>query len=565
MTVQVKVPDTGNASDVTVAEISISVGDRVAATDDVVLLESDKAVMDIPAGVAGRVLTIDVTVGEVVKAGQSLMTLEPTEASAAPEHASAATLATVLDPAPASEDGTAQLVVLGGGPGGYTAAFRAADLGVDVTLIDSRATLGGVCLNVGCIPSKALLHLAKIVDEAKHAGDAGLSFGAPRIDLDGIRAFRDRTTGRLTSGLAGLAKRRKVRVVTGQGSFTGPNEIEVQGPEGAERIRFQHAVIACGSEPMRLPFLPEDPRIMDSTGALALEDIPERLLIIGGGIIGLEMAEVYHALGSRITVVETMDKIIPGADADITKPLHKRISARYDKVMLKTKVMAATATDAGIEVSFETGDTTEAGVFDRVLVATGRRPNGGTIGAEAAGIVPDERGFIDVDTQMRTSQPHIFAVGDVVGQPMLAHKAAHEGKVAAEVIAGQKAAFEPLAIPSVAYTDPEIAWTGLTETEARTKGIAYEKGVFPWAASGRSLSMGRDEGLTKILIDPTSKRIIGGAMTGPNAGELLAEIVMAIETGVVAEDLALSIHPHPTLSETVAFSADAYLGTLTDG
>jgi dihydrolipoamide dehydrogenase len=557
MTVQVKVPDTGNASDVTVAEITVAIGDMVAATDDVVLLESDKAVMDIPAEAAGRVVSIDVAIGDVVTAGQSLMTLEAAEAQAAPK--------TLPDPATTTAEGTAQLVVLGGGPGGYTAAFRAADLGLDVTLIDSRPTLGGVCLNVGCIPSKALLHLAKIIDEAKHAGEAGLTFGAPKIDLDGIRAFRDKTTGRLTSGLAGLAKRRKVRVVTGQGAFTGPNDIEVRGPEGTQTILFQDAIIACGSEPVRLPFLPEDPRIMDSTGALALEDIPERLLIIGGGIIGLEMAEVYHALGSRITVVETMDKIIPGADADITRPLHKRIAARYEEVMLKTKVTGATATEAGIEVSFETGDTTRTEVFDRVLVATGRRPNGGAIKAEAAGITPDARGFISVDTQMRTAQPHIFAVGDVVGQPMLAHKAAHEGKVAAEVIAGEKAAFDPLAIPSVAYTDPEIAWAGLTETDAKAKGIAYEKGVFPWAASGRSLSMGRDDGLTKILIDPETKRIIGGAMTGPNAGELLAEIVVAIEMGAVAEDLALSIHPHPTLSETVAFSADAYLGTLTDG
>lgn len=557
MTVQVKVPDTGNASDVTVAEITVAIGDMVAATDDVVLLESDKAVMDIPAEAAGRVVSIDVAIGDVVTAGQSLMTLEAAEAQAAPK--------TLPDPATTTAEGTAQLVVLGGGPGGYTAAFRAADLGLDVTLIDSRPTLGGVCLNVGCIPSKALLHLAKIIDEAKHAGEAGLTFGAPKIDLDGIRAFRDKTTGRLTSGLAGLAKRRKVRVVTGQGAFTGPNDIEVRGPEGTQTILFQYAIIACGSEPVRLPFLPEDPRIMDSTGALALEDIPERLLIIGGGIIGLEMAEVYHALGSRITVVETMDKIIPGADADITRPLHKRIAARYEEVMLKTKVTGATATEAGIEVSFETGDTTRTEVFDRVLVATGRRPNGGAMKAEAAGITPDARGFISVDTQMRTAQPHIFAVGDVVGQPMLAHKAAHEGKVAAEVIAGEKAAFDPLAIPSVAYTDPEIAWAGLTETDAKAKGIAYEKGVFPWAASGRSLSMGRDDGLTKILIDPETKRIIGGAMTGPNAGELLAEIVVAIEMGAVAEDLALSIHPHPTLSETVAFSADAYLGTLTDG
>ncbi|WP_407495711.1 dihydrolipoyl dehydrogenase [Pseudooceanicola sp. MF1-13] len=564
MTFQVKVPDTGGAAEVTVAEITVAVGDTIAAMDEVALLESDKGVMDIPAEVGGKVVSIDVKIGDVVTAGQSLMTLDAVaEEKSTPVPAPKAEASAAPVSAPA--EGEAQLVVLGGGPGGYTAAFRAADLGLNVTLIDQRASLGGVCLNVGCIPSKALLHLAKVIDEAKHSADAGISFGAPKINLEGVRAFRDKTTGRLTSGLAGLAKRRKVRVVTGQGQFIGPNEIEVTGAEGSETIRFRNAIIACGSEPVRLPFLPDDPRIMDSTGALALEDVPERLLIIGGGIIGLEMAEVYHALGSKITVIEFMDKIIPGADADITKPLHKRISARYEEVLLKTKVTGATATDAGIEVSFETGGETRTATFDRVLVATGRRPNGDRIGATAAGITPDERGFISVDMQMRTAQPHIFAVGDVVGQPMLAHKAAHEGKVAAEVIAGEKAAFDPLAIPSVAYTDPEIAWAGLTETEAKAKGIPYEKGAFPWAASGRALSMGRDDGLTKILIDPETKRVIGGAMTGPNAGELLAEIVVAIEMGAVAEDLGLSIHPHPTLSETVAFAADAYLGTLTDG
>lgn len=558
MSIDVTVPDTGGASEVTIAEITVAVGDMVAEGDEIILLESEKAVMDVPSPKAGRVQSIAVSVGDSVTAGDVLLTLDGAENSAAGETTPAAEAVT--------SDGreTAQLVVLGGGPGGYSAAFRAADLGLDVTLIDARPTLGGVCLNVGCIPSKALLHLAKVIDEAATGAEAGLNFGAPQIDLDGVRGFRDRTVSRLTSGLAGLAKRRKVRVVIGQGRFTGPNEIAVSGEAGTTRFRFEKAIIACGSEPVRLPFLPDDPRIMDSTGALALEDVPERLLIIGGGIIGLEMAMVYHALGSRITVVEAMDQIIPGADADVTKPLMTRISKQYEAIHLGAKVTGAEVSEAGVDVTFETGDGARTDRFDRVLVSAGRRPNGGAISAEAAGITPDERGFLSVDKEMCTAQPHIFAVGDVVGNPMLAHKAAHEGKVAAEVIAGHKAAFEPLAIPSVAYTDPEIGWAGLTETEAKARGIAYEIGTFPWVASGRALSMGRSDGLTKLIIDPETKRVIGGAVAGPNAGELVSEIVSAIEMGAEAEDIALSIHPHPTLSETVAFAAEAYLGTLTD-
>ncbi len=559
MTIDVTVPDTGGASEVTIAEISVAVGDVVTEGDEIVLLESDKAVMDVPSPASGRVAAVRVSVGATVSAGDVLLTLEAAEGASKVPYPGPATQG-----APVGEGERAHLVVLGGGPGGYSAAFRAADLGLDVTLIDVRPTLGGVCLNVGCIPSKALLHLAKVIDEARSGSEAGVTFGPPQIDLDGVRGFRDRTVSKLTTGLAGLAKRRKVRVVTGQGRFKGPHDIEVTGESGTMRIAFEKAIIACGSEPVRLPFLPEDERIMDSTGALALKDVPERLLIIGGGIIGLEMAEVYHALGSRITVVETMDRIIPGADADVTRPLMKRISDRYDAIHLGAKVTGAEADAEGIDVTFETGDGSRTERFDRVLVSAGRRPNGGAINAEAAGLSPDDRGFLQVDRQMRTAQPHIFAVGDVVGNPMLAHKAAHEGKVAAEVIAGHKVAFEPMAIPSVAYTDPEIGWAGLTEAEAKARGIAYEKGTFPWAASGRALSMGRGDGLTKLLIDPETKRVIGGAVTGPNAGELVAGIVTAIEMGAEAEDIALSVHPHPTLSETMAFAAEDYLGILTD-
>ena len=467
-----------------------------------------------------------------------------------------------LDPA----DLRAEVLVLGSGPGGYTAAFRAADLGKDVVLVERYPDLGGVCLNVGCIPSKALLHMAKILDEAKSFERHGIVFGAPQIDIDGVRDFKDSVVDRLTGGIATMAKQRKVRVVTGTGRLEGPHRMVVETPEGPRSIAFEQAILAAGSRVTRIPGLPyDDPRLIDSTGALELADVPERLLVIGGGIIGLEMATVYHALGSRITVVELLDRIIPGADRDIVRPLHRWIAERYEAIYLGTKVTRLEPRDDGLEAFFEGGkDAPESAVFDRVLLAVGRRPNGHELGAETAGVTVDERGFVPVDRQMRTNVPHIFAIGDLVGQPMLAHKAAHEGKVAAEVAAGEKSSFDAKAIPSVAYTDPEVAWVGLTEDEAKKDGKKVGKGRFPWAASGRSLSLGRDEGLTKILFDPDNGRVLGGAMVGPHAGDLIAEIALAIEMGADAQDLGLTIHPHPTLSETVGLSAEAFEGTITD-
>ena len=557
----VTVPVIGDAGATTVAEIKVSIGDRLQPNDTILLLESDKVTLDIPTPIAGTVSAVHVIEGSSVTTGDRLLTLELAGKETAP--------ASVLDTAESfasrpSRTERAQLVVLGGGPGGYTAAFRAADLGMDVTLIESRDTLGGVCLNVGCIPSKALLHVAKVIEEATGLSEAGVSFGEPQFDLNGIRAFRDCAVSQLTRGLAGLARRRKVRVLAGIGRFTGPSEVEVTNADGATRLTFEQAIIACGSEPIHPALMPDDPRIINSTGALALEDVPERLLVLGGGIIGLEMAQVYHALGSRIVIAEMMDRIIPGADADITAPLMKRISAQYEGVRLATRVTSVTASNDSLTVIFENEHGTETERFDRILVATGRRPNSGAIGAEAIGIAVDRHGFIPVDNQMRTSQPHIFAVGDIVGQPMLAHKAVHQGKVAAEVATGMKSAFEPLAIPSVAYTNPEIAWAGLTEHEATARDLAFGKGVFPWAASGRAVTLGGESGLTKILFDLQTRRVIGGAVAGPGAGELLAEIVLAIEMSAVAEDLALTIHPHPTLSETVSLAAEAFEGTLTD-
>ena len=449
----------------------------------------------------------------------------------------------------------ADVVVLGAGPGGYTAAFRAADLGLSVTLVERYERLGGVCLNVGCIPSKALLHLAKVIAEADEA--QGISFGEPEIDLDGVRAFKDGAVDKLTGGLGSLAKQRKVQVVHGSAHFTGPNTLAV---EGSDDIEFAHAIIATGSRAATLPFLPDDPRIMDSTRALELADMPERLLVIGGGIIGLEMATVYDALGAQVTVVELADQLIPGCDADLVKPLARRIAKRYAAVHTATQVSAVEAKDDGLHVTM--GDQTA--VFDRVLVAVGRSPNGADVGADAAGVAVDERGFIAVDAQQRTNVAHIFAIGDVVGEPMLAHKATHEGVVAAEVIAGLDVRFDARSIPSVAYTDPEVAWTGLTETGAKAEGIAYTKAAFPWAASGRALGVGRPEGTTKLLIDPESHRVLGAGITGVGAGELIAEAALAIEMGAVAEDMALTVHPHPTLSETLGFAAEVAEGTVTD-
>ncbi len=467
---------------------------------------------------------------------------------------------------PASDgDLRAEVLVLGAGPGGYNAAFRAADLGKRVVLVERHSALGGVCLNVGCIPSKALLHIAEVVGEARALAEHGVEFGEPRFDLTKIRAFKEGVVRKLTQGLAGLAKRRKVQVVQGVGRFEGPHLLRVEAADGATTISFENAIIAVGSRSVRLPGLPhDDPRVMDSTAALALEEIPERLLVIGAGIIGLELASVFFALGSRITVVEILEQLMTGADPDLVKPLQKLIQTRYENVLLGTEVTAVEARDDGLHVSFEGKAAPAAGVFDRVLVAVGRRPNGDRIGAEAAGVNVDQHGFISVDAQQRSNVPHVFAIGDVVGPPMLAHKATHEGKVAAEVIAGSKVAFDAHAIPSVAYTDPEVAWMGLTETEAKERGVEIRKASFPWAASGRALGIGRPEGHTKLILDAESGRILGAGMVGPNAGELISEAVLALELGADAEDLALAIHPHPTLSETLALAAELAEGTITD-
>ena len=457
------------------------------------------------------------------------------------------------------------LVVLGSGPGGYSAAFRAADLGLDVVLVERDATLGGVCLNVGCIPSKALLHAAKVIADARDMAAHGVHFGAPRIELDVLRSWKTKVVGQLTKGLDGLAKQRKVEVVRGQGQFTSPNALTVAAADGTvTTIEFKQAIIAVGSEPVRLPGLPDDPRVIDSTGALALADIPARLLVIGGGIIGLEMATVYMELGAQVTVVELTPDLMPGADRDLVKPLEKRLKAGLAGIMTGTKVLKVEAAASELIVHFEGTAAPATAGYDRVLVAVGRRPNGDRIAADKAGVSVDARGFIAVDKQMRTNVPHIFAIGDVVGQPMLAHKAVHEGKVAAEVAAGHKAAFDARVIPSVAYTDPEVAWVGVTETEAKASGLTIEKGSFPWAASGRALSLGRSEGLTKLIIDPADGRVIGAGIVGPGAGDLISEVALAIEMGCDAEDISLTIHPHPTVSETVAMAAEMWLGTITD-
>ncbi|WP_272004571.1 dihydrolipoyl dehydrogenase [Roseovarius sp. ZX-A-9] len=569
----VKVPDIGDFKDVPVITVLVSVGDTVRAEDPLIELESDKATMEVPSPAAGKVAVIKVAPGDKVNQGDVIMVLEAAagdevdKASQGAEEAPAAPKSVAASGTAAGRgDLHAALVVLGSGPGGYTAAFRAADLGLDVILIEKFPTLGGVCLNVGCIPSKALLHGAKVITEAAEMGEHGISFAAPTVDIDKLRGWKDGIVRQLTGGLAGLAKARKVQVVTGYGSFTGPNMIEVVGAEGTtSSVSFDQCIIAAGSAPVKLPFIPhDDARVIDSTGALELDGVPERLLVLGGGIIGLEMACVYDALGARVTVVEFMDQIIPGADKDIVKPLMKRIEARYEAVLTNTKVTAVEARKKGLRVTMQGDGGESTDTFDKVLVAVGRRPNGAAIGAEKAGVAVDERGFIAVDRQQRTGVPHIFAIGDVVGQPMLAHKAVHEGKVAAEVAAGHKRFFDAKVIPSVAYTDPEVAWVGLTETEAKARGIKLAKGVFPWAASGRALSNGRPEGMTKVLFDPETDRVLGAAITGTGAGELIAEVALAIEMGADAIDLGHTIHPHPTLSETVNFAAEMYEGTITD-
>ncbi|HUB89826.1 MAG TPA: dihydrolipoyl dehydrogenase [Dyella sp.] len=587
-TIELKVPDIGGHDNVPVIEVMVKAGDSVAKEQSLITLESDKATMEIPASAAGVIKEMKLKVGDEVSEGAVIAILEVASEAEAPKAAApapvaapapapapaAAPVATKPAAAPAPQaagstgrkaDIECKLVVLGSGPGGYTAAFRAADLGVDTVLVERYATLGGVCLNVGCIPSKALLHAAAVIDEAEAMAAHGVSFGKPKLDLDKLRGFKNKVVGQLTGGLAGMAKQRKVRTVQGVGTFVSPNEMEIDTAEGKKLLRFEYAIIAAGSQAVRLPAFPwDDERIMDSTGALELKDVPGKLLVVGGGIIGLEMATVYAALGSEVTVVEFMDQLIPGSDADLIKPLAKRLNSRLKGVHLKTKVVEAKATKKGIEVSYEGESMPATTVFDRVLVAVGRSANGNKIGADKAGVAVTERGFINVDTQMRTNVPHIFAIGDLVGQPMLAHKATHEAKVAAEVVAGMKSHFDARVIPSVAYTDPEIAWVGVTEREAKEKGLKIGVGKFPWVASGRAIGIERTEGFTKLLFDEETHRVVGGAIVGPHAGDLISEIALAIEMGAEAADIGLTIHPHPTLSESVGMAAEVYEGTITD-
>jgi len=569
------VPDIGDFENVEIIEILVAEGDTVNVEDAILTLESDKATMDIPSPYAGTIKKLGVAVGQKVSEGSKLGSIEIAGESASSADAPAKAADQPPDrpksgsaaaPQPSGDaDIETEVVVLGAGPGGYTAAFRAADLGKQVVLVERYEVLGGVCLNVGCIPSKALLHTAQIINEAEHMKANGVSFGKPRIDLKGVNGFKDKVVGKLTGGLSGLARQRKIKVVHGVGQFTGSNHLQVANDGKTTSIKFRNCIIAAGSQATEIPSFPnDDPRLMDSTGALELKDVPKKLLVVGGGIIGLEMATVYHALGSEITVVEFMDTLIPGCDKDLLRGLNKIISKRYKAIHLKTKVSEIKAQKNGLKVTFEGDKAPDASIYDKVLVAVGRRPNGNKIGADKAGVEVDDAGFIRVDKQMRTNLPHIFAIGDIVGNPMLAHKATHEGKVAAEVIAGMKSFFEPLTIPSVAYTDPEVAWMGLSEAEAKAQGIEIEKGAFPWAASGRALGIDRDEGMTKVIFDKESKRILGAGIVGPNAGELIAEAVLALEMGADAEDIGLTIHPHPTLSETFNFAAEMAEGTITD-
>ncbi|MDE0925767.1 MAG: dihydrolipoyl dehydrogenase [Methylophilaceae bacterium] len=581
--IEVLVPDIGDFDSVDIIEVLVNVGDSIEVDDSLVTVESDKASMDIPSSHAGVVKEIKVSLGDKIAQGNLLLMIEAAaNAAAEPAKAEApkaepAKEAHAAAPAPTTarptgdNDTDIQVVVLGSGPGGYTAAFRAADLGLKVVLIERYSTLGGVCLNVGCIPSKALLHMAKVITEAEETETHGLSFGKPNIDLDKLRKWKsDDVVGKLTGGLAQMAKGRGVTVVNGVGSFSGANQMIVTAEDGkTTKIGFENAIIAAGSQATKFPGLDEatanDLRIMDSTGALALEGIPKSMLVIGGGIIGLEMGTVYDAMGTKVSVVEFMDSLITGCDRDLVRPLQKRMSKRFESIMLSTKVASMAAKKDGIHVSFE-GENAPEGtvVYDRVLVSIGRRPNGKNIGAENAGVAVNDYGFIDVDKQQRTNVPHIFAIGDIVGQPMLAHKATHEAKVAAEVIAGHKVEFVASVIPSVAYTDPEIAWVGVTETEAKEKGMDVDKASFPWAASGRAIAVARTEGATKLIFDKTTHRLIGAGIVGVNAGELLAEACLAIEMGADAHDLGLTIHAHPTLSETICFAAELKEGTITD-
>jgi dihydrolipoamide dehydrogenase len=600
--IEVRVPDLGDTKAATVVEVLISVGAQVAVDDPLITLESEKASMDIPSTAAGTVASIAVKKGQEVSSGTVIAMVTSAKSEAAPEKkiapdekaapdakaasdkkpatapAERPTASTVTSspaastakPSPgkpaamAAPSGALDLVVLGSGPGGYTAAFRAADLGLKVTLIERWPMLGGVCLNVGCIPSKALLHAAKVIEDAADMSSAGIVFAPPTIDRERLRAWKNKVVTKLTNGLAVLAKQRKVDVVRGEAKFVGAHTLELQSADGVRRVDFKQCIIAAGSEAVRLPGFPDDPRIIDSTGALELPEDCKRLLVIGGGIIGLEMACVYDALGVTVTVVELADGLMPGTDRDLVRPLQKRIEKRYARIMVNSRVAKLEAHAEGLRATFEGPDVPAPQDFDRVLVAVGRSANGNAIDAAAAGVGVDKRGIIAVDKQLRTNVPHIFAIGDIAGAPMLAHKATHEGKVAAEVAAGQKSSFDARCIPSVAYTDPEIAWVGVTETEAKARGIEFSKGMFPWAASGRSLALNRDDGFTKLLFDKQTHHIIGGGIVGTNAGELMAEIGLAIEMGADAADIGLTVHAHPTLTETVAFAAEAVEGTLTD-
>lgn len=577
--IEVKVPDIGDFSGVDVIEVNVQPGDVIEKEQTLITLESDKASMEVPSDVAGTVKEIKVKAGDKVSQGTVIAIVEASAGAAAPAKAAepakaAAPAATpAAAPAPAPQAGSyagaadieCDMLVLGAGPGGYSAAFRAADLGMKTVLVERYSTLGGVCLNVGCIPSKALLHTALVVEEAEALASHGISFGKPEIDLDKLRDFKSGVVKKLTTGLAGMAKARKVEVVTGVGTFVDPHHMEVQGDSGKKIVKFKQAIIAAGSQSVKLQFLPDDPRIVDSTGALELRQQPKRMLVIGGGIIGLEMATVYSTLGAEIDVVEMLDNLMNGADRDLVKVWEKYNAKRFGNVMLKTKTVGAAAKEDGIYVTFE-GEKAPAEPqrYDLVLVAVGRSPNGKKIGADKAGVAVTERGFIEVDKQMRTNVPHIFAIGDIVGQPMLAHKAVHEGHVAAEAAHGEKAYFDALQIPSVAYTDPEVAWAGKTEEQCKAEGIKYGKAVFPWAASGRAIANGRDEGFTKLIFDEETHRVIGGGIVGLNAGDLISEVCLAVEMGADAEDIGKTIHPHPTLGESVGMAAELYEGVCTD-
>ena len=585
-TQEVKVPDIGDFKDVPVIQVFVKAGDPVKPEDPLISLESDKATMDVPSPAAGTVKELKIKVGDRVSEGRVILVLETAAAGAAaqpaatearPAPATEARPAPATAPAPAAAaaatyrgqvDVEAGMLVIGAGPGGYSAAFRAADLGLKTVLVERYQRLGGVCLNVGCIPSKALLHVARVIDEVEEVGHFGVSFGSgkPGLDLDKLRGWKESVVKKLTGGLSILAKQRKVAVLQGVAQFLDAHHVEVAAGEGKKQVvRFDQCIIAAGSQAAKLPFLPADPRIIDSTGALELPGVPGRMLVIGGGIIGMEMAQVYASLGARITVVELLPQLMTGADPDLVRPLARRMGKRYEGILLDTKVTRAEAAKEGIHVWFEGKNAPkEPQTYERVLVAVGRTPNGKKLAAEKAGVTVTDRGFIPADGQLRTNVPHIFAIGDIVGPPMLAHKAIHEGHVAAEAAAGMKSYFDARAIPSVAFTDPEVAWVGVTEDEAKAKGIKYRKGSFPWAASGRSLALGRDEGMTKLLFDEETHRIIGGGIVGTNAGDLISEVGLAIEMGADAVDIGKTIHPHPTLSESVGLSAEAYEGTITD-